>query len=82
MVCTGEALTAFQKLLDDLQWVEGGTAAYQEREKDGHVERREYDMAAAIQAFTQLKDAINGHGNEQKAAERLLDVVQAAQWHE
>lgn len=77
----GEALIAFDKMLDDVAtWAEGSTA-YEQREANGSIERRDYDMVTAVQAIKAAQAAIDGDGDEQAAAERLLDVVRAAQWH-
>jgi len=77
----GEALIAFDKMLDDVAaWAEGSTA-YEQREANGSIERRDYDIATAAQAIKAALAAIDGDGDEQAAVKMLLDVVQAAQWH-
>lgn len=81
MATMGEALAAFDKMLDDTaQWAQGSTA-YQQREANGRIERREYDLLTATQAINGALAALDGNGDETAAAEKLLDVVQAAQWH-
>lgn len=82
MATIGDALLAYDKMIDDVaQWAYGSTA-YQQREVNGRTERREYDLVTAVQAIKAAQAAIDGDGDEQAAAERLLDVVRAAQWHE
>lgn len=82
MARMGEALFAFDKMLDDVAtWADGSTTACEQRETGGSIERRDYDMVTAVQALKAAQAAIDGHGDEQAAAERLLDVVRAAQWH-
>lgn len=81
MATMGEALAAFDKMLDDVAtWADGSTA-YEQREANGSTERRCYDMPTAAQAINAALAAIDGHGDEQTAIKGLLDVVQAAQWH-
>lgn len=81
MATMGEALIAFDRMLDDVgQWAHG-TTVYEERETDGHIERRDYDIVMASQAIRTAQAAIDGEGDEESAVQMLLDVVHAAQWH-
>lgn len=81
MATMGEALIAFNKMLDDVgQWAQGSTA-YEERETGGHIERRDYDIATAARAIRTAQNAIDGDGDEESAVQMLMSVVHAAQWH-
>lgn len=81
MARMGEALFAFDKMLDDVaQWAHG-TTAYERREANSHIEQRDFDMVTAVHAIKAAQAAIDGFGDEQAAADALMDVVRAAQWH-
>jgi hypothetical protein len=78
----GEALMAFDRMLDDVSAWTDGPVACERRFTSGGVEGREYDIAKAARALKLAQDAINSDdGDEQAAIKGLLDVVQAAQWH-
>ena len=83
MATMGAALAAFDKMLDDVAtWATGGTQAHEQVEQGGRVLRREYDIVAACEALKVARRAIDGDGDEQAAADGLMGVVRAAQWHE
>lgn len=83
MATMGAALTAFAKMLDDVEtWTTSGPQAHEQIEQGGRVLRREYDLTAACEALKVARRAIDGDGDEQAAADGLMRVVRAAQWHE
>lgn len=82
MATMGEALMAFNDMLDDVEtWTIGTTSKHEQRNVNGCVERRDYDLSKVTQAIKAARAAIDGLGDEQAAVKMLLDVVQAAQWH-
>ena len=81
MTTMGEALFSYNEMLKDVaQWAQG-TKTCEQRTINGHNELREYDLMKAVEAMNEAQAAINCHGNEAIAAEKLMDVVRASQWH-
>jgi len=81
MATMGAALAAFDRMLDDTRAWATGTTSYQQITAGGRVLRRDYDFVAACAAFNVARRAIDGDGDEQAAADGLMDVVRASQWH-